>query len=387
MKISKYLSLIFAAATLFVGCGNEEGENNNQTGGGGKKSEPVITADNLSVVVNTPITFTVTLDGVDVTAESQIVVESHGFIKVENPYTPTVDGNYKFYAAVGEKKLLSNTIQVAVTPIPPALPEDSDITNTAFNHRILLIDHTGVRCKFCPTMMTALKEVAEETEKDYHSKYYEAMSHSFTGTDPAGSDAAYTVSGYFGVNNWPTLTYNFVHDITSSANSEHIKGQIDALWKESADASVAASVAFAATSVVVTASVKAAVENEYRINAWLLEDNIYAEQTGSATNVEDDWMDMHHNAIRQVASANPISGFDLGTIQVGESASQVMKLDIVKEKWNRENMKVMLIVSAKDSKGRFEVANVAICPCPAGDSFGVAESITYDYKSNETTEE
>ena len=104
-------------------------------------------------------------------------------------------------------------------------------------------------------MMTALKEVAEEvvegTEETenpvlkYHNKYYEAMAHSFTATDPAGSDAANAISSYFGISSYPTLTFNFLTDIKSTANAEVIKQQIDALWKESADAGIAASASFA----------------------------------------------------------------------------------------------------------------------------------------------
>ena len=82
--------------------------------------------------------------------------------------------------------------------------------------------------------MSALKEV-EETE-DYHEKYYEAMAHSYATSDPAHSGAADAISSYHRVSSYPTLTYNFAHSTTSSYNAEHIKLQINALWKESADA-------------------------------------------------------------------------------------------------------------------------------------------------------
>ena len=83
-------------------------------------------------------------------------------------------------------------------------------------------------------------------------------------------------------------------------------------------------------------------------------------------------MNTHNNAIRQAASTNPISGFDLGTIKVGEKASFAMSLEILGSKWNRDNFKVMVIASAKNDKGKFEVVNVAICP--------VGGSVAYDYK-------
>ena len=63
---------------------------------------------------------------------------------------------------------------------------------------------------------------------------------------------------------------------------------------------------------------------------------------------------------------------ELGTIKVGEKASLAMSLEITGSKWNRDNFKVMVIASAKNANGKFEVVNVAICP--------VDGSVTYDYK-------
>ena len=83
-------------------------------------------------------------------------------------------------------------------------------------------------------------------------------------------------------------------------------------------------------------------------------------------------MNTHDNAIRQASTTNPISGHDLGTIKAGEKSSHAMSLEILGTKWNRDNFKVMVIASAKNSKGVFEVVNVAICP--------VGGSVAYDYK-------
>ena len=257
-------------------------------------------ADPLSLEVNNPITFTLIADdGTDITAQATIFDRSHDFVEVPNPFTPTADGKYEFYAVAGN--IITETVVVTVLPSIPELPADSDEANTSFKHRILLIDHTGNTCGYCPQMMLALKEVSESG--DYHSKYYEAMAHSYASTDPATSAAANAISSYYGVNSYPTLTYNFLHPTTSSFNAEHIKQQIDAQWKEAADAGIAASASLAAKSVVVNTEVKAAVENEYRITAWLLEDGIEANQI----NATESWMNIHNNAIRQASTTSPIS--------------------------------------------------------------------------------
>lgn len=358
MRFTKFIAFIAAAATLAVGCG--DGNDDNPATGGA-----TLKADVQSLEVNNPITFTVTADdGTDITAEATIFDKTHDFAEVSNPFTPTEDGKYEFYAVAGNR--ITETIEVLVLPSIPALPEDTNASSTEFKHRILLVDHSGNTCSYCPKMMLALKEVAETG--DYHSKYYEAVAHSYASSDPATSAAANAISSYFGVTSYPTLTYNFAYSTSSSYNAEHIKQQIDAQWKESADAGIAASASLATSSVVVNAEVKAAVENEYRITAWLLEDGIVANQT----NATEEWMNTHNDAIRQASTTNPISGKELGTIKAGEKASLAMSLEISGSKWNRDNFKVMVIASAKNDKGKFEVVNVAICP--------VGDSVAYDYK-------
>ncbi|MEE1147918.1 MAG: Omp28-related outer membrane protein [Alistipes sp.] len=357
MKFTKFFALVAATVAMFAAC---------TPGGDATTATGDITLSAETVVeVNTPIHFVVKdSSGANVTNGATIFDKSHDFAQVENPFTPTVDGDYTFYAVVGDA--ISKDFKVTVTPEVPALPEDTDAANTSFKHRILLVDHTGNTCGYCPHMMKALKEIEESG--DFDGKYYEAMSHSYSNTDPAFSGAAASISSHYGLQGYPTLTYNFYHPTSSSYNAEHIKGQINALWKESADAGIAASTNLAAKSVVVNAEVKAAVDGEYSITAWLLEDGIYAKQT----NATDEWMNTHNNAIRQAATTSPLTGYELGTLKTGETAEQILNLTIARDTWNRDNMKVMLIVSKKGDNKKFDVANVVICP--------INDSVTYDYK-------
>ena len=357
MKFTKFFALVAATVAMFAAC-TPGGDVTTATG------DITLSAETV-VEVNTPIHFVVKdSSGANVTNDATIFDKSHDFAQVENPFTPTVDGDYTFYAVVGDA--ISKDFKVTVTPEVPALPEDTDAANTSFKHRILLVDHTGNTCGYCPNMMKALKEIEESG--DFDGKYYEAMSHSYSNTDPAFSGAAASISSHYGLQGYPTLTYNFYHPTSSSYNAEHIKGQINALWKESADAGIAASTNLAAKSVVVNAEVKAAVDGEYSITAWLLEDGIYAKQT----NATDEWMNTHNNAIRQAATTSPLTGYELGALKPGETAEQILNLTIARDTWNRDNMKVMLIVSKKGDNKKFDVANVVICP--------INDSVTYDYK-------
>lgn len=358
MKFTKFFALVAAAVAMFAAC-TPAGDDVVATG------DITLSAETV-VEVNTPIHFVVKdSKGADVTGGATIYDKSHDYVQVANPFTPTEDGDYKFYAVVGDA--ISKDFKVTVTPEVPALPKDTDASNTSFKHRILLIDHTGNTCGYCPQMMKALKEV-EETE-GYHGKYYEAMSHSYSNTDPAFSGAAASISSHYGLPGYPTLTYNFYYPTSSSYNAEHIKTQIDALWKETADAGIAASASMATKSAVVHAEVKAAVDGEYSITAWLLEDGIEAKQT----NATEAWMNIHNNAIRQAATTSPLTGYELGALKAGETATQILNLTIARDTWNRDNMKVMLIVSKKDANNRYDVANVVLCP--------INDSVTYDYNN------
>lgn len=353
MKLTKFFAIL-AAAAMFVGCTPEEETNS---------SDIKLSAKSV-VEVNTPIEFIVTNSkGEDISATATIFDKTHDFVVVENPFTPTEDGDYTFYAVAGD--LISNDVTVVVTPTVPALPEDSDANNTSFVHHILLVDHTGTTCGWCPQMMEALKEV-EETE-GYHEKYYEAMSHSYDTSDPAYSGSAASISSHYRPTGYPTLTYNFYHSKSSSFNAAEIMQQIDALWKKNADAGIAVATSLATSSVVVNSEIKAAVEGEYSATAWLLEDGIYEKQT----NGKEDWMNTHNNAIRQAATTTPISGYELGTLAAGETAEQIFNLKITRDAWNRDNMKVMVIVSKKNSNGNFDVANVVVC--------GINTTLTYNY--------
>lgn len=361
MKLTKFFALALGMVA-FASCGGDDTPTNTLKPTG----DVTLTANNNSVEVNTPITFTITdSKGTDLTEGAIILDKSHDYVEVTNPFTPTTDGDYVFIASVGD--MITPECKVNVVPAIPALPEDTDPSNTSFNHRILLVDHTGNGCGNCPQMMLALKEVAESG--DFHNKYYEAMAHSYNQTDPALSAAASFVSSHYGVSSYPTVTYNFYHSTSSPQNASHIKSQINALWKaEGADAGIAASASFATTSVVVNIEVKAAVENEYSVTAWLLEDNIYAQQT----NATENWMNTHNNAIRQRIDSETISGVKIGNLAAGQTTSTAVTLKLSRTDWVRENMRVMVIVSAKNAKGKFDVANVAICP--------IGGSVTYDYK-------
>jgi hypothetical protein len=351
--------LMLSCAALFAACEGEEPE--------AQKIAITLTADVDEVMVGESVTFTVIAeDGTDVTANSKFIDKSSDYAVVSNPYVLPYDGKIEVYAMYGENK--SNTITITAKLGFPMLKEDNNPTKVNFSHRMLLVDHTGSKCTFCPKMMNALKEI-EETD-GYHEKYYEVMCHSYSNNisaDKAYSAAAGVISGFFGVNEHPTLTYNFDTSKKSTYN-DNIKGNIDSYWGAmEGDAGIAAVTLVGRSCVNTEVAVKVKSAGEYRLTAWLLEDGIEQAQAGYTA----EWQNIHNNVVRSIISNDPLSGVDLGTIEAGGSVKKTFAFENLHRKWNRDNLKVLFIVSKADANGKYDVVNVALCPAN--------DAIDYEY--------
>ena len=238
------------------------------------------------------------------------------------------------------------------------LPADPQPQSTDFSHRIMLLQHTGTACPNCPRLMTSLREIADDPA--YAAKYQHVASHSYNTDDPAWSEAAKKISDAF-CKAYPELTFNLSGETTGDDTSvATIKRYIDQLYKESADAGIAAAAQVNGNTLSVKVQVKAATENSYRVAAWILEDDIKAQQ--SSNGALEEWMHTHENALRAFSGSSlnlGIYGEKLGTLKAGETAEKDLTIEIQKD-WNVENCKVFILVnSSKD--GKFDIANCTIC--------------------------
>ena len=252
----------------------------------------------------------------------------------------------------------------------PELPADPKPGNTSFNHRILLLQHTGTYCSNCPNLMTSLKALSEMDE--YASKYQHVAAHSYNEDgDPAYSQAAANLSQAFCSGYYPELTFNLTRENTGTSLAvSTITGIIDQLHKESADVGIAASAGLSGNAVGVNVQVKAAKAGQYRIAVWVLEDGIRGKQEGAT----DDWMNTHENAVRTMAGNTlnlRIYGEKMGELQPGQTAEKSFSVSL-DESWKAENCKVLVVVNEAGADGRYDLANCALCP--------IGGTVTYDYK-------
>ena len=253
---------------------------------------------------------------------------------------------------------------------------DTNISN--FNHRILLIDHTGVNCGFCPVAIDRLYALANYADTnpafDFSDYYNEVQCHGgdFAGGDPAYSEAADIVDRFYKgagiLRGYPTFSINFRGGKVERGGYdwEFVEVNMNQAFKThrkslGADAGIKISNSISSDKINIDIEVTSAKLQEYKVTAWVLENNIYSPDQNGATTERHK---TYHHALRYIAGAystSDISGDALGTIDVGKTASKSYSVPI-SSSWERNNLEVLVIVSAPDSSGNYEVVNTAVCP-------------------------
>ena len=355
MKLTKFFAFAFAALA-FVGCDEKTPD----------QKEPLPTptgdiklaADKTAVEIGETVTFTVTdAENQDVT--SQALIYDENFNEVGSEVTFNESGSYSFFATVGSAN--SNYVSVVVMADVPEVPEDPQPENFTFNHRAVVIDQTGVNCGYCPNATDQLKTL-ENTE--WHKYYNEVTCHagSYAGGDPGNSAAANALNQFQSsmISGYPCILVNFYGKPNGYGYNDIIKVLQNYVQKDGVDVGISLAVTGDESCVYAAAQVKSGVAQEYKVTAWLLESNIYSPNQAGATK---DYHKIYNNALRNMSheySKTNVQG-DSYTFEANEVKDLAFELEMISNKWKLENMSVLVIVSAKDANGRWEVANSAVC--------------------------
>ena len=342
-------------------------------------NEAVLTVDEAVVKSGEQVTFTVIYEGEDVTASSTIHA-NYTNEEVSNPYTTTESGDFSFYAKYNGIK--SKLCSVTVTPAyAPEFPVDANPESYDFNQRILLVDHTGLGCGYCPYMKEAIKTASENA--NYKDKFNVVYSYSYSSSEVCYTSTSKTLFNYYQnicststigmyLTGYPSTTLNYNHN--TAGNYNMVQSQINEVWDENPTASIALAAKIEGEKIVISASVKSSKTQNVKLSLWVLEDDIYATQSNATAS----WMHTHHNVLRDAptkVSATDISGVDFGYIEANTTLSRVMEFDLfAASSWKKENFKVIAIISAPSEKydNKYEVVNTAICE--------MGSSIGFDYK-------
>lgn len=355
MKLTKFFAFAFAALA-FVGCDEKTPD----------QKEPLPTptgdiklaADKTAVEIGETVTFTVT-DSENQDVTSQALIYDENFNEVGSQVTFNESGSYSFFATVGSAN--SNYVSVVVMADVPVVPADPQPENFIFNHRGLVIDQTGVNCGYCPGATDQLKTL-ENTE--WHQYYNEVTCHagSYAGGDPGNSAAANALNQFQSsmISGYPCILVNFYGKPSSYGYNDIIKVLQNYVQKDGVDVGISLAVTGDESCVYAAAQVKSGVAQEYKITAWLLESNIYSPNQAGATK---DYHKIYNNALRNMSheySKTNVQG-DSYTFEANEVKDVAFELEMISNKWKLENMSVLVVVSAKDANGRWEVANSAVC--------------------------
>ena len=362
MKLTKFFAMLACAALAFVGC---ETTDDGTDQGGNATGDLVLSADKTVIELGGTVNFTVeqkdetTGQMVDVTKD--VTLYDADLNKLSNPFTPTTSGAINVTATKG--KYTSNTLTITVMAQMPDVPADPEPENLAFNHRVVLIDHTGVGCGYCPAATDQLRNLAKT---EWHKHYNEVTCHAgtFSGGDPANSAAANALNQFqnsLHAGAKPVICFNFYtksNGYGATAMQAVLQEKVN---KDGADVGIAMAVEGDNTNIYCAAQVKAKESKEYKVVAWLLESNIYSPNQSSAT---QDYHKIYNFALRNISgeySKANVAGESIGVLEEGQTYDCAFTLPIVSSKWTWENMGVLVIVSAKDSNNRWDVVNSAYC--------------------------
>lgn len=345
----------------------------------GASNEVTLTVDKSVVKSGDEVTFTVIYEGEDVTSASSIHA-NYTNEQVSNPYTTSDSGDQSFYAKYNGIK--SKLCSVTVTPAyAPEFPVDTQVDSYSFNQRVLLVDHTGLGCGYCPYMKEAIKSASENA--NFKDKFNVVYSYSYSSSESCYTSTSKTLFNYYQnicststigmyLTGYPSTTFNYQHN--TAGNYNMVQSQINEVWDENPSASVALAAKIVDEKIVISASVKSSKTQNVKLSLWVLEDDIYATQSNATAS----WMHTHHNVLRDAptkVSATDISGVDFGYVQANTTLSRVMEFDLfAASSWKKENFKLIAIISAPSEKydNKYEVVNTAIC------EFG--SSVGFDYK-------
>lgn len=242
------------------------------------------------------------------------------------------------------------TKTTSVDFVVPSRPIDSEPENLNFKRRAMLAQFTGLGCKFCPYMVAAL----EDTLKDeaYADKAVLAAVHTYPGDKFAPEEG---LDAMIGSNGYPYVVIDMASGFGNygyATNKQYLASFIENSVSTPAKAGISASMSLEGNRLAIHMVVKAAVEDSFRVGAWVLENNLTATQTNGGMTGDYDF-NTHHNVVRKADSAYSSSNFtghDLGMVLgAGETADYIFIIDL-KEEWKQENCHLLLFVtSAQDN--------------------------------------
>lgn len=342
------------------------------------EGKPVLSASAEIIVANgeDELTLTVMVGDVDVTDEAKIYVDNQPI--ESNVFVTTTAREYRFFASYNGQ--ISN--QVLVTAANPALyvalPEDSQADKfDGFHLKVLMTQATGTWCGYCPIMIRAI-EIFQENGSNADNTVIVAT-HSGDELSNKASDAAVKA---LNVQGFPSSFFSLnpdaiIENNEPNINAENINTAAGVELRATARVGIAAVSAISEDNsvIAVRTAVKVGKPGSYRINTWLVEDNVLAYQSSYWEEFTPGLIN-HNHVLRAASSISPIQGELLGgkkSCEKGETIEHYYEFKTSEAAIsNVANCKVVVLVSSGADKKYF-VNNLIECP--------VGESVPFAYNN------
>ena len=356
MRYLKDILLLIAVSLFVFACSGNVDE----------QSLPVLTVSDteIDLASETSAEFTVTFNGMDVTAESSIYSTSSELDLAGNVFTPETTGSNTFVAEYEGK--VSLPVSVEVINSKPSV-------ESKFQKNVCIIEFTGAWCINCPGGYdNMMLQLSKPSMSKYSDKIHLAAFHSnLEGTDSLAIQATQDVFKLFKGLAYPS----FVVDMRDSGllTSDGIGLFVPAVQSSFNDYGVHCGVAVSSTlnagktSADVSVKVESEFTSEYRVIVLVVQDRIkgwqktptYSEGTSNYT---------HKHVVRQVVTeyADTFTGEKItadGVIAAGTQASKSWEVAI-DGKWNLEYTEIYALVL--DANGY--VNNMNVCKIDGGNS-------------------
>ncbi len=243
------------------------------------------------------------------------------------------------------------------------LPVDPAPSQFDFVHRTLVLQFTGTGCSNCPFMIQAMDQLLED--ETYNNKFRLAISHGYNSDDPmyVNPDNLYTL---YLPDFYPRVLIGFTEKLEAysvSANLNNLKHYIDLVLKRDMKAGLTVNSQVDGNSLNVKVGMKAVQKGEFSIGCWLLEDGIYAWQSGGMGYIT------HNDAVRH--ADYPPHGKEVGTIEAGKTAEASFSMTIQKE-WVTKNCHLIVFVCVKQDEN-YIITNTITAPLDT--------EVPYEYES------
>ncbi|MFI3286153.1 MAG: Omp28-related outer membrane protein [Rikenellaceae bacterium] len=361
--MNKFLNSLLTVALLLttltmVGCSEESSStgDNTEVETPSDESQLLIEVDTQSISIDNSevATFTVLLDGKDVTSDSEIInITDGGYDTLHsNTFTTFRPGTHTFFAIYEDMN--SDKVSILAT-------SESNISSTYYRRHIIM-KFTATSCTYCPAMSSTIEGAA----KTYPDRIIEVAAHS---GDELSTNTSNAYNTLFGVQYLPWIivdmnaNYSFGDRVISKFN--------DCMTQSTTDNPTVCGIKLDTNyedgklSVDVESTFVA--DDNYKILVWILQSGYTYSQTGGTDGYTQD-----HVIFTPLTDTY---GDTLGDLVVGEKIQRSYSFDYIAEigaEIDTTQTEVVVCILNETATATYAVNNALSC--------GVNDSIDYQFE-------